>query len=208
MRQLRILLAIVLTSFVAAVPANAQIIGFKIGPTFSDIDIEDDEGGAQNKLTSFGGGGFVRFGFAGLALQAEVLAVTKGTKFDDLVGDDDLDLKLDYIEIPLTAMFSFGAPYVFGGGAVAFEIDCEEDLGDVSVSCDEDDPASDTFDRKGTDFGLVGGAGLEFPVGPGNLLIEGRYTHGLSNLNEDGDNSIRNRYFAVFAGYSIPLGGF
>lgn len=205
MKQLRIVMAVALVTLGAALPASAQTIGFKIGPTFSNIDVEDDDGGTQSNLTSFGGGGFVRFGMAGLALQAELLAVTKGTKFDDLIGDDDLDLKIDYIEIPVTAMFRFGAPYVFAGGAVAFEINCEEDLGGLDRSCDEDDPNADTFARKGTDFGLVGGAGLEFPVGPGNLLVEGRYTHGLTNISDEGTNSIRNRYFAVFAGYSISL---
>ena len=95
MKQFSIGMAVALVTLVTALPASAQTIGFKIGPTFANIDVEDDQGSTQSNLTSFGGGGFVRFGMAGLALQAELLAVTKGTKYDDLIGDDDLDLKID-----------------------------------------------------------------------------------------------------------------
>ena len=195
-----------------AVPASAQTIGFKIGPTFSKLDVEDDGGVEPETLTNFGGGGFIRFGLAGLSLQAEVLALTKGAKqsFDDGVNTLDGSLKFNYVEIPVTAMFSLGSgPYLFAGPSVAFEVSCEievdaEDI-DFESECDDDEG---TLDRKKTDFSLHGGAGFQFPVGPGHLLIEGRYIYGLSDLNDDDtqDSSSKHRTWAVFAGFAIPIG--
>lgn len=200
--------------------ADAQTIGFKVGPTWSEMDVDPDQGEEQDRLTSFGGGGFVRFGFAGLSLQAELLAFTKGAKqsltFDEEFEDEITgELKLQYIEIPLTAMISFGSgPYIFGGPAIAFESGCtvkaEFEGVTFEETCDEGNDGEDegTFARKKVDFGLVGGAGFQFPVGPGAILLEGRYTHGLSNLSDDPneDIKVRNRSIAVMAGYSIPLG--
>jgi hypothetical protein len=102
-------------------------------------------------------------------------------------------------------------PYVFGGGSVAFETGCEfeSDVGGVEVSldCDDDDPEADSFQRKETDFGVLVGAGFQFPLGPGAGLLEGRHTWGLTNLiDDDSDDSIKNRSFAFFAGYAIPIG--
>lgn len=194
-----------------ATVVEAQTIGFKVGPTWSKIDIDpQDEDETTDLLSSLGGGGFIRFGFAGLALQAEVLALTKGTKSENQGSSPDIERHLNYIEVPITAMFALGnGPYVFAGPAFAFETGCDvKGIGgnaDASIDCDE----VDAFDRKKLDIGLTGGLGLQFPVGPGALLVEGRYTHGLTNLN-DGNSSddvkIRNRSFAAMAGYAIPIG--
>lgn len=193
---------------------EAQTIGFKVGPTWSKLDIDPmDEDETTDLLSSLGGGGFVRFGFAGLALQAEVLALTKGTKFEDpSSGADDTELKLDYIEVPITAMFSLGnGPYAFAGPTFSFESDCEVSgtVNSVDFEAPCEDQGSDVVDRKKLDIGVTGGLGFQFPVGPGSLLIEGRYTHGLTNLNDgsSSDNTkIRNRSFAAMAGYAISIG--
>ena len=215
MRVMRVVAAVVMTLGLAVAPATAQTIGFKIGPTFSKLDADESEGAVET-LTSLGGGGFVRFGFAGLALQLELLALTKGaeqTFTDPDLGDVTVELKLNYIEIPLTAMFAFGSgPYVFAGPSVAFEIGCnvDIDIGDgdsFSGDCDDDD-ADVAVARKSTDFSLVGGAGFEFPAGPGRILIEGRYIYGLTNINDDPDvtSDAKHRTWFVGAGYSIPIG--
>ena len=200
------LLLLTLLLGLSAAPAAAQTIGFKIGPTFSKLDIEDSDGDAFDNLTSFGGGGFIRFGVGGLNLQAEVLAITKGLSIEDVIGDEDAELELTYVEIPVTAMFSLGrGPYLFAGPFVGFEVSCSGSFGDLSGSCDDDDG-----DRNELDFGVTGGLGIEFPLGPGNLLLEGRYAHGLSDLNESTtageDGDIKSRYFAAFVGYSIYIG--
>jgi hypothetical protein len=202
----KLVLLTLLLALGGAAPAAAQTIGFKIGPTFSKLDIEDVDDDAIDNLTSFGGGGFIRFGMGGLNLQAEVLAITKGLSVEDVLGDDDGEFELTYVEIPLTAVFELGrGPYVFAGPFVGFEVSCNGSIGGLSGECDENDGS-----RNEMDFGLTGGLGVHFPVGPGSLLLEGRYAHGLANLNdsetagEDGD--IKTRYFAAFVGYAISIG--
>jgi hypothetical protein len=202
MRKLTLL---VLLLALTAAPAAAQTIGFKLGPTFSKLDVEDADDALDN-LTSFGGGGFIRFGAAGLSLQAELLAISKGFEAEDVIGDEDASFELTYVEIPLTAMFSIGSgPYLFAGPFVAFEVSCEGSFGGLTGECDENDG-----ERKETDFGLTGGAGIQFPLGPGSLLIEGRYAQGLTDLNDSDtageDGSIKSRYWAIMAGYAISIG--
>jgi hypothetical protein len=191
--------------------ATAQVVlGAKLGATFSNID-QDPDAFDTNSLTSFGGGAFIRFGIGGLSLQTELLAVTKGTKLGDPNPDEDLKVKLDYIEVPLLLRFGMSSgtgfmPYVMAGPSVGFEIGCELDLEDSDLEEDCDTAGVGFFERAKTDFGLTGALGFELPAGPGNILVEGRYTLGLTDLNKEGDSKSRNRSFGVFAGYAVPLG--
>jgi len=195
---------------VAAPAAEAQTIGFKLGASMSTVSVEDDEGVNIDSRTAFGGGGFIRFGMGRIGIQPELLFLSKGFSAD-APGDDDVDLQLDYVEIPVLlhlplSMGTSFAPYVFGGPAFAFEVGCEAGNDAVTIDCDED--GADLFDRKKTDVGIAAGAGLEFAMGPGSILLEGRYTWGLTNLNESDNESesLKNRSAFFAAGYSIPLG--
>ena len=191
--------------------AAAQVVlGAKLGATFSNVD-QDPDAFDTSSLTSFGGGGFIRFRIAGLSLQTELLALTKGATFEDPIPDDNLKLKVDYIEVPLMLRFGLSSgtgfmPYVMAGPSVGFEIGCEleEDDSDISEDCDE--AGVGLFERAKTDFGLTGGLGFELPAGPGNVLLEGRYTLGLTDINKEGEAKQRNRMFGVFVGYAVPLG--
>lgn len=201
---MRKLFLFVFAMLVFAAPAAAQTIGFKVGPTFSKMDIEDAED--LETLTNFGGGGFIRFGAGPIGFQAELLAMTKGFK-QAVDTDVDMKLKATYVEIPVTAVFSLPAgPYLFAGPAVGFEVSCDAELdgdeGEIPPDC------GDGFERKKLDFSLHGGAGIQFPAGPGSILLEGRYIHGLANLNDsaEDDSSAKHRTFAVMAGYAIKLG--
>src|SRR5688500_18216833 len=181
-------------------PVAAQMtLGFKLGPTFSKLSTSD-ETEEIDRLSSLGVGGFIRFGMGGLAIQPEVLAVTKGAKFEELGGSGKL--KLNYIEVPVQAAFTFGtgtiAPYVLVGPSFSFEIGCEFEFElngtEVDSECD-DSESGEEFSRKKFDIGLTGTAGLSMRLGPGSVLAEFRYTHGLSNLNDDdtNDETTRNR---------------
>ena len=191
--------------------AAAQVVlGAKLGATFSNVD-QDPDAFDTNSLTSFGGGGFIRFRIGGLGLQTELLALTKGTTLEDPIPDDNLKLKMDYIEVPLLLRFGLGSGtdfmlYLMAGPSVGFEIGCEleEDDSDISEDCDE--AGVGLFERAKTDFGLTGVWGFGLPMGPGNVLLEGRYTLGLTDLNKEGDAKHRNRSFGIFAGYEVPLG--
>lgn len=199
-----------------AVPASsvdAQTIGFKLGASMSKFSA-DGTTDTYDFMTSFAGGGFVRFGFGRLGIQPEILSVTKGAEIDDGGGGgEDASIEIEYVEVPvllhlpLTYGASF-APYVMGGPAFAFEIGCEESLGGTEADCD-DVAGGLLSQRKSIDIGLAAGGGLAFAMGPGAVLVEGRYTWGLTNLNDSEDADaidVKNRSILLLAGYSIPLG--
>ncbi|MEO5511126.1 MAG: porin family protein [Longimicrobiales bacterium] len=187
---------------------TAQTIGFKGGMSFSKLDVENDDD-PQDYLKKFVGGGFIRMGLGGMAVQAELLASTKGTVVPQTTFDGETSLKLDYIEVPVLLRFGLGmapliSPYVMVGPTFGFQTGCNAEItsGTDNVSAD----CQDTIDTKKFDVGATGVAGVEFKAGPGSILIEGRYTHGLTNIsNDDTSNSLKNRSYAVLAGYSISL---
>lgn len=63
-------------------------------------------------------------------------------------------------------------------------------------------------DPKKFDFGITAGAGVIFPVGSGELVIDVRYTAGLSPVSsrERIENNGANRVFSTSLGYLFPLG--
>jgi hypothetical protein len=194
--------------------AQSPSIGFKLGPSFSTLSTDEDEG--QKTLTKFTGGGFIRFDMGRFGVQPELMYVTKGTKFSESEQGTtfEAELRLDYIEIPVLFVLPFGtgtgmAPHVYAGPAFAFEAGCSVGFSgggiDASVDCDEGD---DEFigERNKLDVGAMVGGGISVPMGPGAVLLEGRYNFGLMNLIKDSDETARNRSGAVLVGYSIPIG--
>ena len=201
-----VLALIGLLAFGGNLHAQGLTIGFKLGPTFANLEF-DDETFEENTINNFGGGGFLRFGFGGLALQPEVLVFTKGSDVD--AGTSDFQSKIDYLEIPVLLHFGLGtgviSPYLAAGPSFGFEIGCEVEQDPAGTDTDCDNFAS-LSDRKSFDLGLTGVAGLQFRLGPGALLVEGRYIHGLSNISEESATEVKNRAYAIMAGYSISLG--
>jgi hypothetical protein len=192
--------------------ASAQTIGFKVGPTFSKLHSTDDNDGSET-LKSFGGGGFLRFGMMGLGMQGEVLAITRGVSFTD--SGVDADLKITDLEVPILARFGAGtgmvSPYLMVGPTFGFELSCKVTADVLGTSntgdCDDagEGPDSD-FPRKKFDVGATGVGGLEFKAGPGALLVEGRYTYGLTKINDDDSGEkVTNRTWAIMAGYSFTM---
>ena len=59
------------------------------------------------------------------------------------------------------------------------------------------------------DFGVVFGAAVAFPLGSVQLIIDGRYDLGLTNVNdtEGDDESLKNRAWQFMAGVGFPVGG-
>ena len=190
--------------------ASAQAIGFKLGPTFSTISV-NDESTEQSNLLGFGGGGFLRFALAGLSIQPEVLALSKGA---NVIGADipgELKLKLDYIEVPVFVRFGLSRglvePYLLIGPSFSFETRCTGEFDNsgstLSTACQAE--ADATTQRKKTDLGGAAALGVEFRQGPGSLVLEGRYTHGFTDIAKSPTEQVRNRMFGIFAGYLIRL---
>jgi opacity protein-like surface antigen len=152
----------------------------------------------------FGAGATLSLAFnPKLALDTDVLYMQKGAKQDGRItalveGDNEeyvipvtvtADWKLDYIVLaPMVRYAPLGAeggPYFLGGVEVGFLMKAKTDReiaylgGRVSASDDIKD------DLKSTDFAVNLGAGLQFPISPSiSFLLEGRYSHGLTDIND------------------------
>ncbi len=195
--------------------AHAQIVGFKMGPTYSTLHMPDANIRTNGSL-SFGGGSFIRFHIGPIGIQPELLAVTKGADVDRLF-DPDFELQLKYLEVLflLRVETEWGRfkSYAMAGPTVSFEYDCEFDIvvddQESSFDCSQVGPA-DVFERNTTDIGVTGVLGFDYGLGPGTLLVEGRYTHGFTNIANQGnggvlDTRVSNRYAALLVGYSFRI---
>jgi outer membrane protein with beta-barrel domain len=167
----------------------------------SDVDNADSRTdfmlGAQLDV-GFGGTGLFRTGLLYSGRGAET--TQSGT-----TGK----LKLHYLEIPVLLGYRFGTtgvhPYLNGGANLGIKTGCtiEGSQGGVSISADCDSQAVGA-DFSTFDFGVVGGGGLQVPVGTSDLTFDLRYTLGLTKIAKDADT--KNRGFTLGVGYMIPIG--
>ena len=138
----------------------------------------------------FAGGGFLRINVpGGVGLQTELLYAMKGaTTHVDLtdqsgntVGTATTTYQVDYLEIPVLLRVTVGGP-----GPVQPSLLLGPSLGvKLRSRLAYDGPGPDmSGDLKveDTDFGLVGGVGLEFGHTPVRMLLDARYTLGLMNV--------------------------
>jgi hypothetical protein len=203
MRRLAMLAAAL---FLSGGVAHAQAgpgfqFGGKVGPGFTDIALDEDDGQTYQRRIAGAGGGFVRLPLTGpVAVQLEALSMPKGSR---LVGDDGVTqtLMLRYVEMPvllrLDAQRAAGW-YLFGGGYFAIRSSAKVQVSfvDNSISSGTREDASDAVER--FDRGWVAGAGCD--IGR-FLLVEGRYSRGLANVNRvDGAVGFTNRALTFMAG--------
>jgi len=137
---------------------------------------------------------------------------------------------LEYLEIPVLARLTFGdrirffidaGPY-FGylvrartltEGSSAFYLD-EAGTMPVLIPPAIDPPVFDLGadtdvkeSLKRTNIGLAGGAGLVYPLGPGDIVLEARFQLGLTTIQKDIETSGQSRTGAIVIslGYVLPL---
>lgn len=196
-----------------ALPAQADAqmrIGARAGANFATLSGDDASDDFDSRtglylqgVLAFPVGDFFSFE-TGLAYSQ------KGASLDE--GTVDSDLELTYLEIPLLLKANFTAegfqPHLLVGPSVAFNIGCtfsaEGEGFDEEIDCD-DDPE---IDIKGTDVGLIVGAGVDIPFGTMAFTIDGFYNLGLIDLDDSPEeNDINNEVWTIAAGISVPFGG-
>jgi len=122
----------------------------------------------------------------------------------------DLEFTLAYVEIPLLAIvhLPFGGktfgPYLEGGPAFAWNLDCRVDLSgaeSIEDTCDELFGENIEATLKDYELGFVVGLGTDIHLfgGMGALNLDARLTQGLSRLSEDSE--IANQAFTLMLGY-------
>ena len=193
MRKCVLVVAMLIASATAAVAQN-QGAGFKIGVNFADLHVETDEDFSLDRRTGIVVGVFYVFPIAPhFSFQPEWLYAQKGAKF---VENSDFGLDLDYYDVPLLLRWDSTATgqstfNLFAGPSINFRHRARQE--------DEDGDRDIRDSVEKIDVGLVVGAGVEF----GRFLIDGRYQHGLKEVNKDAELevlSLKHRTFSIMGG--------
>lgn len=187
---------------VCAGPALAQGIGKGVrgGVNLTTTVTAGDDGGASldwQLRPVFAG--FITWRVASwLQAQPEVVYAMKGAGSDEFGISSKL--LLDYVEVPLLARLSksaFGGRslYVVAGPSFAWlaRAKTRADFGGATEELDIRE------DVERFDLGVAVGGGIEL----GSIVVDGRYTHGLSDIDKDtsDDVKVRNRAVSLTVGF-------
>ncbi len=202
MKILSFVLVLMLSvSLVAAVEFGG---GPKIGLNIANV-IGDDAADSEAKW-GLNGGAFLNLGInSAVSFQAELLFTQKGARWTSTnpwFGDVEVTAALDYFELPVLLKLSWPVPgrtvpSVMFGSYFATKLSATGtlDIAGVSTSVDIDDV-------KSSDYGLVFAAGLDFLVGTGRIVLDGRYSLGLTSVDEAGSD-LKNGTLSVTVGYAF-----
>lgn len=178
-------------------------VGAIVGATFASLRGVD---GLDSRTGLMGGLSLVLPLAGGIALQPEVLFVSKGAEGSE--GDVE-GLELNYVEVPVLLRLSMGQgslvnPHLYAGPYLGYNISCNVE--GTSVDCDDVPGIS----KKSVDVGGTLGGGLDFSLG-GLVLTGGlRYSFGVSKVADFDsaliDESVKNGVFVVYTGLSLRLG--
>ena len=168
-----------------------------------DEEVTDVSGVSTDRRIGFAAGGFLTWRFeSGLAIQPEVLYTQKGVKVTGSEGgvSAEIRLKTDFVDVPILARYTFGKVvrgYLFAGPSFDFKVSAKVEMQALGQS--EEEEISD--DVESFEFALVFGGGVE--LGP--LLVEGRWSEGLTDLAKESDGEgptdIKTRTILFLAGF-------
>lgn len=179
----------------------------------------------KNNYVTYAMGGFLEYHLNPMfALQLNALYNMKGvfveTEFETTVSDSILingsleqTLKFSYFSFPLFAKLSFGnpsgiRPYLLAGPEISILLFAE--VKTKSKICATVSDESYTFydiqkenikdECKSLEFSFNLGGGMEFPLGYMKGFIDARYGLGMSQVNEEGDEDLKNNVIYVNVG--------
>jgi hypothetical protein len=241
-RTKTLLIGVVLALFsmlpVSSVAQTKIDVGFKGGASFAHFHGEDIsyDVDTRNGLTV---GGFLTVNVNNyLAIQPEILFVQKGTnatvsafEFNWSYGicyhEGYWEDRLSYLETPVLVKLKIptGAmvePGLYVGPSFAIKLMAEEKwestfLDSNGVLLEHGSGTEDISKRiNDIDFGLAFGGDLMIDVESAKIVIEARYTLGLTRIDEPmieldskvgtyGFRNMKNRIIAVTAGFALPL---
>lgn len=127
-----------------------------------------------------------------LELQPEALVSMKGARVD--LDGVESSLAVDYIEVPVLARFSLRGGgkmhyYAAGGPSIGFLLRARTRTKFAGAT--EEIDISEQVNR--FDFGIAMGGGVEI----GSIVIDGRYTLGLQDIDKDKSDAIKTTNRAV-----------
>ena len=176
-------------------PVMAQMsFGAKAGVNYANLSFDGEGSVPTSGRVGLLAGGFVTIPLPGwVTAQAEVIYTVKGASVD--IAGIDSHFIVDYVEVPLLARFSIRRNlYAAVGPSMAFRLSAKTRTA-FGGSTEELDLKDDVKDF---DLGVVGAFGLEWR----RWVFDGRYTHGVSDIDADttDDVTVRNRVFSFSVG--------
>lgn len=210
----RLVLASILVFASAPAAADRPSYGLKAGLGIATLhgSLPTDPFLAHEPRTGFGGGAAFTFELDGaLALQPEILFVTKGTSLGQVnvmdwngtvIGTTEVIQACTYVEIPVlirVATPTAGAlsPFLLAGPAIGVLVSQKIVQQGMDGGLFQLDVA------RGTDFGITLGFGGEFGHGRTRGTIESRYTLGVTPVTDASYSDARNGSLLVMAGVAI-----
>ncbi len=158
--------------------------GIRGGVNLSNLYVDDVKD--ENMKVGINVGVFAKFPITkGFSIQPELAYSSKGAKltYDNILGDGEYRFNLNYVELPVLAVFNLGKNFnIHAGPYAAFLTSAnikrlDNETGDVD---DIKELNTDNFKR--FDFGLVGGIGFDIE----NFAIGARYNYGLNEIGDGG----------------------
>jgi len=181
---------IVAIVWLSAVPASAQWLKVIGGVGLGNYEMP--EGGIVTERRSgtvIGGG--LELGSGSVVGEIDVLYMQK----KNYQVDRGWEFRLSELSVPVLVkvkLLQGIAPYLVGGWETAFILS-QQTTGDAPS-------LSWNLDTKSLDYGLVGGAGVHFPLGPVSAEFEVRYHYGLTDTTKylsTGGYQLRTRVIAL-----------
>jgi hypothetical protein len=157
-------------------------VGIKAGANWANQDVTNVD---MKSITDYHVGAYVNVNFSEKwGITPEVQYSAYGSEWDNVKVD------LDYVAIPVMLRFKpISLISLEAGPQFSFLTKANiENVGDV------------TDQLKSNDFGLAFGAGVHLPLG---FNAGARYVLGFSDISEVSTESIKNRTFQIYVGWTI-----
>lgn len=203
-RASHVFIFILLLSLLASELAFAVTMrpGFKLGGGVSNNFGQDTY--QQQWQASLQAGVFVEsFIWNHLAAAAELNFIRKGSAYR--LDSDGLEYRekylFDYLELSIPVKYYFASSgrlqfYAYAGPSIALNLKAR-----IRVTFDGLEETVTVNNLQGADFLLNGGAGAAMILGPGSLILEVRYSHGLKSVATEPGGDIRNKSLLLLAGF-------
>ncbi len=214
-------------AFLSAPPAP---VAAQRGFTFrGGLNLSRFVGGDTNARAKRGlnlGGALRLVGAGSVGLWVEGYYRQKGAESLDLATaamspTSRFEVGIDYVEVPvllridLPSLGSKVRPYVQGGPAFGWKLDCSVSVtaasgGQATPDCRDLLGGNASATLRDYEQGVVFGGGLDLHVlgGLGALNLDARLTRGLSRLARNGDGpDVKNQSFTLMLGYSLSFPG-
>ncbi len=206
-----LVIALVMVMTTASLAQVSMGMGGLVGLNFATVGGKDSNNPvAPENKTGFAIGGFVSLRLANmLTLEPQLLFMQKGATGKGSVNNTTVDytVSYNYLEIPVLVKLEIPLagnvavkPNVFAGPAFALRVGTPNVTSKTSTQTVD----QDIQNSSSTDFGLVFGAGARFPGFMRGILVDLRYTLGLSTIDNSAANlEIKHRVFSVLVGVAL-----